>query len=142
MRILFPFTMGMFLSRIFKPIKVRGAFWICSAVLLALFSVPYLEGTEPISMNGLFEMFCVIVVFPCSYLAGSIGKYYRQEFDKDMQVPGRHFLPALHHPLSVYVPVLCLVDREATLHVRRNLASGIVRLYRLHHYRLSLFETV
>ncbi|MEA4810105.1 acyltransferase family protein, partial [Macellibacteroides fermentans] len=39
LRMLFPFTMGMLLSRHFKPIKVRGAFWICSAVLLVLFTV-------------------------------------------------------------------------------------------------------
>ena len=51
LRMLFPFTMGMFLSRIFQPVKVRGAFWICSAVLVALFSVPFIGASEPVCMG-------------------------------------------------------------------------------------------
>jgi len=48
LRMLFPFSVGMLMSRNFKPMKVKGAFWICTIVLIALFSVPYLEGAEPI----------------------------------------------------------------------------------------------
>lgn len=70
---LFPFTMGMLISRHFKPIKVRGAFWICSAVLLVLFTVPYFEGTSPISWNGLYEVFCILVVFPILVWVGASG---------------------------------------------------------------------
>ncbi len=44
----FPFSMGMLLSRDFKPIKVKGAFWICAIALVALFSVPCLEGATGI----------------------------------------------------------------------------------------------
>ena len=29
LRMLFPFSLGMLMSRNFKPMKVRGAFWIC-----------------------------------------------------------------------------------------------------------------
>jgi len=73
LRMLFPFTMGMLLSRHFKPIKVRGAFWICSAVLLVLFTVPYFEETSPISWNGLYEAFCILVVFPILVWVGASG---------------------------------------------------------------------
>lgn len=74
LRMAFPFTMGMLLSRHFKPIKVRGAFWICAAVLLALFYVPYIGGTEPVCFNGLYESFCIIFVFPCLIWIGASGK--------------------------------------------------------------------
>lgn len=74
LRMLFPFSMGMLLSRNFKPIQIRGAFWICSIVLLALFHVPYLEGMEPLCMNGLYESFCVILVFPFLIWIGASGK--------------------------------------------------------------------
>lgn len=57
LRMLFPFSLGLLLSRNFKPVKVRGAFWICSFVLLVLFCVPYVEGVEPICMNGLLRLF-------------------------------------------------------------------------------------
>lgn len=73
LRMLFPFSLGMLLSRNFRPVKVRGAFWICTAVLLALFVVPYLEGTEPICWNGLYEAFCIIVVFPLLIILGASG---------------------------------------------------------------------
>ena len=36
-RMLFPFTMGMLLARTFKPMKVKGAFWICILLLITLF---------------------------------------------------------------------------------------------------------
>ena len=36
LRMLFPFSMGMLLARHFKPMNVRGAFWICSVILLLL----------------------------------------------------------------------------------------------------------
>lgn len=74
LRMLFPFSMGMLLSRHFKPMKIRGAFWICSVVLLALFSVPYLEGMEPVCVNGLYESFCIVVVFPILIWIGASGK--------------------------------------------------------------------
>nr|WP_321376678.1 acyltransferase [uncultured Bacteroides sp.] len=73
LRMLFPFTMGMFLSRIFQPVKVRGAFWICSAVLLALFSVPFIGASEPVCMNGVYESFCIIIVFPILVWLGASG---------------------------------------------------------------------
>lgn len=64
LRMMFPYTMGMFMARIFRPAKVRGAFWLCSAVLLALFAVPYLPAMQPLCMNGVFESVCIIAVFP------------------------------------------------------------------------------
>ena len=74
LRMLFPFTMGMFLMRNFREIPVRGAFWICSLVLLLLFIVPFVEGNEPVLWNGAYEMFCVILVFPVLILLGASGK--------------------------------------------------------------------
>lgn len=72
---LFPFSMGMLLSRNFKPVKLKGAFWICTIIMIALFAVPYLEGAKPFCVNGAYEVFCVIVGFPYSCLAGSIGNH-------------------------------------------------------------------
>lgn len=74
LRMLFPFSVGMLLSRNFKPVPVRGAFWICAAALLLLFVVPFVEGTEPVCMNGLYEMFCLIVAFPLLLWLGASGK--------------------------------------------------------------------
>ena len=73
LRMLFPFSLGMLMSRNLKPMKVKGAFWICTIVLIALFSVPYLEGAEPICTNGAYEAFCIIVAFPALVWIGASG---------------------------------------------------------------------
>ena len=68
LRMLFPFTLGMLLSRTFKPRPVRGAFWLCSILLVALFAVPYIDVMQPLCMNGVFEMTCIMLVFPAIVL--------------------------------------------------------------------------
>lgn len=68
LRMLFPFSLGMLLSRTFKPRPVRGAFWLCSILLVALFAVPYIEAMHPLCMNGVFEMTCILLIFPAIVL--------------------------------------------------------------------------
>ena len=68
LRMLFPFMLGMLLSRTFKPRPVRGAFWLCSILLVALFAVPYIEAMQPLCMNGVFEMTCIMLIFPAIVL--------------------------------------------------------------------------
>jgi len=63
------------IHRNFKPLKIGGAFWICSIVLLLVFFVPFIPGVKPLCFNGLYEMFCIAIVFPL--LAWLIrNKYY------------------------------------------------------------------
>lgn len=74
LRMLCPLTIGMLMSRVFKPIKnVRGAFWICAVLLLALFHVPFVDGGSPMSLNGIFEAVCIIGVFPIIVWLGASG---------------------------------------------------------------------
>ena len=75
LRMLCPFTLGVLMSRVFKPIKnVKGAFWTCASLLLVLFHVPYLDGGEPFSLNGIFEALCIICVFPVIVWLAASGK--------------------------------------------------------------------
>ena len=74
LRMLFPFSMGLLLSRHFKPVKIKGAFWICSALLLGLFLVPFIEGNGSLCLNGVFESFCIVVMFPLLVWLGASGK--------------------------------------------------------------------
>ncbi len=41
LRMLCPFTIGILLSRVFKPHFIKGIFWWCSVILLLLFHVPF-----------------------------------------------------------------------------------------------------
>lgn len=74
LRILFSFTAGLLLSRIFKPIKIRAAFWLCSIVLVALLAMPRIGGAEALWMNGLYDTLCCIVFFPLLVFLGASGK--------------------------------------------------------------------
>jgi peptidoglycan/LPS O-acetylase OafA/YrhL len=73
LRMLFPFTLGMLLSRNFKSRIVRGAFWKCSVVLLLIFLVPNLTSEGVVSLNGVYEILVIAMVFPCVILLGASG---------------------------------------------------------------------
>lgn len=69
LRMLFPFSLGMLMARKFHPSKVRGTFWFICAALFALFSIPAIpvdlvSGLQGISWNSVFELSCVIFIFP------------------------------------------------------------------------------
>ncbi len=74
LRLLFAFSAGLLLSLVFRPVKVKGAFWICASVLVVLLSVPRLGGGENLWMNGLYDAVCAIAVFPALVFLGASGK--------------------------------------------------------------------
>ena len=113
LRMLFPFTMGMLLSRHFRPMQIRGAFWICSFVLLLLFCVPYIESDGPISLNGLFEAVCILFVFPILVWIGASGKTTDKRSTQICKFLGDISFPlyAVHYPL-MYLFYAWLIDNK------------------------------
>lgn len=101
LRMLFPFSLGMLLSRHFRPIKARGAFWICSAVLLILFCVPYIEGKSPVCLNGVYELICIALVFPALVWIAASGKTTDKQSTRICRFLGDLSFPlyAIHYPL-------------------------------------------
>ena len=78
LRLLFAFSAGLLLSRVFKPVRIRGAFWICALAIVALLSVPRIGGSEHLWMNGLYDAFCAIVLFPLIVYIGASGRTDRK----------------------------------------------------------------
>lgn len=113
LRMLFPFSLGMLMSRNFKPMKVKGAFWICTIALIALFSVPYLEGLEPLCMNGVYETFCVIVAFPIILWIGASGTTTDKQSTKICKFLGDISYPVyvIHYPL-MYLFYAWLIENQ------------------------------
>lgn len=75
LRLMFSFSAGLLLFRIFKPSnRVKGTFWICSLSLVALLVVPRLGGAERLWMNGLYDTICVVAIFPLIVYLGALGK--------------------------------------------------------------------
>ena len=73
LRMIFPFSVGMLLARNFKPVKVRGIFWLAIILLFALFSVPFFPSVGNICVNGIFEMCCIMLIFPVIVWLGASG---------------------------------------------------------------------
>lgn len=117
LRMMFPFTLGMFMSRKFRPVKVKGAFWICSLVLVVLFCVPYVEGSSPVCLNGVYELFCIMVVFPVLVWLGASGKTTDGtssavcKFLGDISYP----LYAIHYPIMYLFYSWLIKNGESTL---------------------------
>lgn len=101
-RMLFPFTIGMLLARTFKPREVKGAFWICGALLVVFFAVPYFAPVSGrFSLNSLYEVACIALAFPFIVWLGACGK--------SSGVTGKinRFLGELSYPLYiVHYPIM------------------------------------
>ena len=74
LRLLFAFSAGLLLSRIFKPVKIKGAFWIGGIAIVVLSAIPRIGGSEHLWMNGLYDAACAIILFPIIVYLAASGK--------------------------------------------------------------------
>lgn len=72
-RLLYPFFAGVLLCRMGKLIHIKGAFGICSLLILVVFCIPRIGDENHLWMNGLYESVCVILVFPLIVSIGAGG---------------------------------------------------------------------
>ena len=70
-RLLFPFFAGILLMRLGKRIHIKGAFGVCSLLLIVALSLPRFGGTQHHWMNGLYEALCILVLFPIIVAIGA-----------------------------------------------------------------------
>jgi peptidoglycan/LPS O-acetylase OafA/YrhL len=70
-RLLYPFFAGVLLMRTGKRIHVPGGFAICSLLVIAALCMPRIGGPHQLWMNGLYESFCIIVLFPLIVAIGA-----------------------------------------------------------------------
>ena len=117
-RLMYPFFGGLLLSRLGWLIRTRkNAFGWCSLMIIAVLSAPRIGGEDGYWMNGLYEAFCIICIFPGYRLDGSgrqdNGQTLRcrmQGFWGDISYP----VYITHYPL-VYIYTAWAFNRQATL---------------------------
>jgi peptidoglycan/LPS O-acetylase OafA/YrhL len=93
-RTMFPFFAGLLLSRVTRPTYIKGAFLWCSLLVAAVLLMPRIGGAEHRWMNGLYEAFCIIIVFPLIVYIGASGRVSSQTESKICK-----FLGDLSYPL-------------------------------------------
>lgn len=72
-RLSFSFSIGLLMSRGFRPRKIRSAFWLCSAMLAAIFATPYVGGASMPMLNAGFDLACTLFIFPAIVYIGACG---------------------------------------------------------------------
>ncbi len=141
LRLLFSFSAGLLMSRVFKPVRVRGAFWIGALGVVAVSAVPRIGGSEHLWMNGLYDAACAIAVFPLIVYLGASGKTTDKATTRICKFLGDISYPLymVHYPFII--PVLRM-GQEREPHVRPVAARSRGPRRRLGHTGLPVPETV
>ncbi|MGI4021248.1 MAG: acyltransferase family protein [Janthinobacterium lividum] len=115
-RMLYPFFAGVLLSRYGKLIRIKGAFWVCSLLLIIIFSVPRIGGSEHLWMNGLYESFCIIILFPLIVAIGAGERLEGKHATKTNKFLGDISYPLYitHYPL-IYTYVAWVENHKVTM---------------------------
>jgi peptidoglycan/LPS O-acetylase OafA/YrhL len=116
-RLLYPFFAGLLLSRVVKVGKIKHAFLLSSAIIIAALAMPRFGGEHDLWMNGLYESLCIIIVFPLVVYLGASG-------DVESATSSRvcTFLGAISYPLYivhypfVYIYTAWVVKHKIPLH--------------------------
>lgn len=116
-RLMYPFFGGLLLSRLGWLIRTRKhAFWWCSLMIIAVLSVPRIGGEDGYWMNGLYEAFCIICIFPVIVSMGAGGRITGRRSTAVCKFLGDISYPVYitHYPL-VYIYTAWAFNRQATL---------------------------
>jgi peptidoglycan/LPS O-acetylase OafA/YrhL len=115
-RLLYPFFAGILLSRLGKLINVKGAFWVCSLLIAIVLIMPRIGNENSLWMNGLYESFCIILVFPLIVSIGAGGEIKNPYSLKICKVLGDISYPIYitHYPL-IYWYTAWVVDNKVSL---------------------------
>jgi peptidoglycan/LPS O-acetylase OafA/YrhL len=114
-RLLFPFFAGILLMRLGKRIHIKGAFALCSLFLVAALSLPRFGGAQHHWVNGLYEVLCVIILFPIIVAIGAGEKRVDgtsirvARFFGDLSYP----LYITHYPL-IYIYTAWVVQNKVS----------------------------
>lgn len=101
LRIMFSFSAGMLVSRIFKPSKIKGAFWIASAAIIILLSIPYVGNENSTWINGIYDSVVVILIFPLLVFMGASDYSNKSKSSNKSLQKIYRFLGDISYPLYI-----------------------------------------
>lgn len=103
-RLLFPYMAGMLLRRVVKVGSPKNTFLLSTALLIFVLSFPRVGDHSNVWLNGLYESFVIILVFPLIIYLGALGSVKSLTTQKICT-----FLGDLSYPLYItHFPFVCM----------------------------------
>lgn len=112
-RVMYPFFAGLLLCRMAKLAHIKHAFLWCSLLIIIVLSIPRIGDSQHLWMNGLYESFAIILMFPLIVFLGASGevsgKYAKNicKFLGDISYP----IYITHYPL-IYIYTGWVADKK------------------------------
>lgn len=99
-RLLYPFFAGLLLSRVIKVRHIKHAFPLTSLIVIVALSLPRFGGEHAAWINGLYESFCILFVFPLVVYLGACGTVSSGPFSRLCRFLGEISYPIyiIHYP--------------------------------------------
>lgn len=115
-RMLYPFFAGVLLFRMGRLIHIKSAFAICSLLIIIFLSIPRIGGAANIWMNGLYESFVIIVIFPLIVSIGAGGTITGKFASKACRFLGAISYPLYitHYPL-IYIYIAWVMNNKVPM---------------------------
>ena len=103
-RLLYPFFAGVLLMRLGWRLHIRHAFPVCSLMIIAILALPRFGGPHHLWVNGLYESFAILVLFPIIIAIGAGGRVTGAFFTRLCKFFGDVSYPLYitHYPL-IYI---------------------------------------
>lgn len=114
-RLAFPFLAGLLLARMGKLRYTKNAFLSAALLLVVLLSVPRLGDADSLWLNGLYECFCLIIMFPFIIWLGAGGKVQGYKASKVCKFLGdiSYTIYITHFPIA-YVYMAWVTNNNLT----------------------------
>lgn len=127
LRMIFSFSAGLLLSRVFKPAAIKGAFWICAVILVSLLAVPRIGAGGPLWMNGLYDTVCCLLIFPLLVYMGASASSTNLFSNKLCKFLGELSYPlyTVHYPF-IYLYYAWVKNNQLNFQQSLPAAAGVV----------------
>ena len=116
-RLMYPFFGGLLLSRLGWILRIKKrAFWYCSLLIVGVLAIPRIGGAEMLWMNGLYDAFVILFVFPVIVSMGAGGNVTGKRSTRLCKFLGDISYPVYitHYPL-VYTYTAWVCNNKPTL---------------------------
>ncbi|RZL45780.1 MAG: acyltransferase, partial [Pedobacter sp.] len=114
-RTIFPFFAGLLLSRLAKPTRIKNAFLWCSLMVAIVLYMPRIGGADNVWLNGIYESFSIIIIFPLIVYLGASGVVQTSAGKKVCKFLGDISYPLylVHYPI-IYFYVAWISNNKGT----------------------------